>query len=402
MGMGGCCNKRVIQTKPNEKPLVFKVNKTLKRRKSSIFKDNITKFSDYKEKYRYLSDIGEGSFGEVRLFCDKSHPNLYFAIKTLQKDLLQSNNILCLIEEVKILRSVDHPNIVKYFETYEEDCYMHIVTEYIPGLNMSVLLNSKKRFFSEDEILCLTFYILKALNFLHRMNITHRDLKPENLLLSDENDVSSVKLIDFGLSALEKKKEKYRVGSPYYMAPEMVYGNYSPASDMWSLGVILFLMTTGSQPFDGRDSKEIYKNIRKGNYEKDALIRRKLDKDLIDFIEKLLVVNESQRLKSDEAFEHKWIIKYSSRVDSGSTLHETIIDSLRCFSKNNILQKEILFYLAKICNEKELVSLRKAFEALDYEYTGVIEYKQIEKLFSDQKIKASKVKNNFLYNNFFY
>jgi calcium-dependent protein kinase len=397
MGMGGCCNKRAIETKFNEKPIVIEVNKKFKRRKSSIFKENFTKFSDYKEKYKYISDLGEGSFGEVRLFCDKIHPNLLFAIKTLKKDLLQTNNILCLIDEVKILRSVDHPNIVKYFETYEEECNMHIVTEYIPGYNMNDLIKYKNRVFNQNEIQCFTVYILKALSFLHRMNITHRDLKPENILLSDESDLSSVKLIDFGLSALEKKKEKYRVGSPYYMAPEMVYGNYSPASDMWSLGVILFLLTTGSQPFEGKNSKEIYKNIRKGNYDTDALIRRKLNNELIDFIEKLLIVNESERLKSDEAFEHIWILKYTSKIEvqSASTLNETIIDSLRCFSKNNILQKEILFYLAKICNEKELVSLRKAFEALDYDNKGVIEYKQIEKLFSDQKIKASKVKNNY-------
>ena len=347
MGMGnGCCNKKSVLIKPNEKPK-SKLNKPLKRRRSSIFKENITKFSNYKEKYKYISDLGEGSFGYVRLFCDKNYPELKFAIKTLQKDLLQTNIILCLIDEVKILRSVDHPNIVKYFETYEEDCRIHIVTEYIPGLNLNELINYKQKTFKEEELLVLTFYILKALSFLHRMNITHRDLKPENILLSNESDISSVKLIDFGLSTLEeKKKEKYRVGSPYYMAPEMVYGNYSPASDMWSLGVILYLLTTNIQPFKGKDSKEIYKNIRKGKYDKEALVKRDLNPDLINFIGKLLLVDESERLKSDAAFEDPWIIKYSAKNDMNmaSTINESILGSLRCFSKKNILQKISIFY----------------------------------------------------------
>lgn len=396
--MGNCCNRRDLLTKPNEKPdnKIIKINKKFVRRRSSIFKEHITKFTNYKDKYKYLSDLGEGSFGEVRLFCDKNYPNLKFAIKTLQKDLLQTNNILCLIEEVKILRSVDHPNIVKYFETYEEDTKIHIVTEYIPGLNINEIIHYKKKVFSEDEILGLTFYILKALSFLHRMNITHRDLKPENILLSNDSDYSSVKLIDFGLSTLEyQRKEKYRVGSPFYMSPEMVYGNYSPASDMWSLGVILYLLSTGNQPFEGKDSKEIYRNIRKGIYDKEILKKKNLNKDFINFLGKLLLIDEGSRLKSDEAFDDPWIMKYKcsskNECNNVSTINETILGSLRCFSKNNILQKEILFYLAKISTEEDLVSLKKAFETLDYDNTGVLEFYQIEKIFSEQKIKASKV-----------
>lgn len=396
--MGNSCCSRRDMTKPNEKPLI-KVNKKLIRRRSSIFDHHITKFSNYKEKYEYLEDLGVGSFGIVKLFCDKNFPNLKYAIKTLEKDLLQLNNLLCLIQEVKILRSVDHPNIIKYFETYEEDCKIHIVTEYIPGLNIGEMINLKKKVFDEEEILIITFYILKALSFLHRMDITHRDLKPENILLSNENDLSSVKLIDFGLSTLEHKKGKYRVGSPFYMAPEMVNGNNSPASDMWSLGVNLYYLSTGSHPFEGRDTNEIFKNIKRGEYDKQPLIDKNINKDLINFIDKLLIVDEFERLKSDEAFEDPWIMKYACKGDLNniSTIDDSIISSLKCFSKNNILQKEILFFLAKISNEEDLISLKKAFEALDYDYKGVLEYYQIEKLFSEQnKIKATKVNCIFI------
>jgi calcium-dependent protein kinase len=398
-----CCDRKAIITKQNQPNQVYaiKLKNPIYRRRSSIFKEHITKSTNYKDKYEFISEIGEGSYGIVGLYCDKTYPDLKYAIKTLKKDLLEANKIICLIDEVKILRSIDHPNIVKYFETYEEDTKIHIVTEYIPGENMDQLIKLKNKILKEDEILGFTFYILKALSFLHRMNIIHRDIKPANILLSNESDISSLKLIDFGLSNLEKKKEKYRVGSPYFMAPEMIYGNYSSLSDMWSLGVVLYFFVTNKLPFKGREIKDIYKNIKSGKYDKEILLEGNLDTDLIKFIEKLLIVDESKRLNSDEAFEDPWIMKYLAKIElnTGSTLsiNEKIIGSLRSFPKNNILQKEILFYLAKISNEEELVSLRKAFEKLDYDNKGVLEYNHINKLFIDQKIKITEVIKIYLY-----
>ena len=383
--MGTCCGKKDVIVSKTYKPL-------LKRRRSSIFRENITKLTDYKKKYEYISLLGNGGFGKVRLFRDKNFKNLKYAIKTIKKDYLNSHLIQCIIDEIKILRSLDHPNIVKYFETYEDENLIHIVMEYIPGQNLLDLLTSrKKKNFTEHQICLMITSILKAILFLHRANIIHRDLKPENILFSNIDDFSSLKLIDFGLSVLETKKEKYRVGSPYFMAPEMINGNYSPASDMWGIGVILYLILTGKQPFEGKIQTDVYKKISKGIYDKRLLKENKWSTEIKDFVEKLLVFEESGRLTTEGAFEHPWISKYSSQ-SSTAFINESIIDSLRNFSKNNILQKEIFFYLAKISNEKEIIELKKAFVELDQENTGVIEYKQLEGIMSKTKIKATQVR----------
>lgn len=449
--MGNCCGKKEVMVLKNDKL-------TIRRHRNSIFNEKITKFSDYKLKYEYLSLIGSGGFGKVRLFRDRNCETLKYAIKTLKKDFLNSHSIQCIIDEVKILRSVDHPNIVKYFETYEDEHFIHIVMEYIPGNNLfefilrdgennkiyanninkenennnfvnkdkhrekdknnkenedkhpinfikenefkanyhnsittTTFTSRKKRLFTENEICQLVISILKAILFLHRANIIHRDLKPENILFSNPDDFSSVKLIDFGLSVFELRVEKYRVGSPYYMAPEMIDGSYSKASDMWSIGVILYLILTGKQPFQGLDQTEVYRKIKKGVYDKKLLKDNKWSSEIGDFVEKLLLVSETERMKSEEVFEHPWISKFSTQNFNTAIINESIIESLRSFSKNNILQKEILFYLARISNEKEILELKKAFDEIDENNTGVIEYTQLENTIKKLKIKAGQV-----------
>lgn len=449
--MGNCCGKREVMVVKNERVI-------LQRQGASIFREKITKFSDYKKKYEYLSLIGSGGFGKVRLFRDRNCKTLKYAIKTIKKNLLNSHSIQCIIDEVKILRSVDHPHIVKYFETYEEEHYIHIVMEYIPGENLFDLIlrnregykqyntinnlcnkdkdkekdkenyketddkeenilnkepefkptnhssstnlymiSKKKLVFTEHEICQIIISILKAILFLHRANIIHRDLKPENILFSNHEDLTSVKLIDFGLSVLERRVEKYRVGSPYYMAPEMIDGNYSKTSDMWSIGVILYLLLTGKHPFDGCDQTQVYKKIQRGLYDKKLLKENKWSPEIRDFVQKLLIVNESERMNSDEAFEHKWILKFATQNTPTAIINETIIESLKTFSKNNILQKEIFFYLAKISNEKELLELKKAFDELDENNTGVIEFFQLENLMKKLNIKATQVRPFYIF-----
>ncbi len=388
--MGSCCSRNEvinIKTKNQILPL---------RRRSSIFSENITKIGDYKKKYDYIRLIGVGSFGKVRLFQDRNFRTLKYAIKTIKKNFLNVHKLQCIIDEINILRSVDHPNIVKYFETYEEDQYIHIVMEYIPGQNLLDLLTSKKyrKNFTDYEICNLVTSILKAISFLHSRNIIHRDLKPENILICDPEDLTSVKIIDFGLSVFGRKDERYCVGSPYYMAPEMIEGNYSKSSDMWSLGVIIYLVLTGKQPFYGEDRSEVYKNIKSGEYNKKLLSESKISKEICDFVYKLLVLTQSRRMKSEKAFEHPFLNKYNPNGTS-TLIDETIIDSLRTFGKNNIIQKEIMFYLAKISNYKELLYLKKAFEKLDKGNTGIITFDKIENIFKGLNINATKVKIKF-------
>jgi calcium-dependent protein kinase len=339
--------------------------------------------------------LGNGGFGKVRLYRDKLSKELKFAIKTLKKDFLNPHSLKSLEEEVSILRTLDHPNIVKYFETYEDDFYIHIVMEYIPGDNLfKVITNRKYNQFSEkdaSEILCFLF---KAILFLHKNRIVHRDIKPENILFSMPGKYESLRVIDFGLSVTTTKgKDKYRVGSPYYMAPEMLEGSYTFETDVWSIGVILYVMMTGVQPFLGRNQDEVFARITRGVYDVKLLDKQKCSEEVKDLIKKLLVLDPKHRLSLESALEHPWLIQNRDcDKDLKSTFDDGILDSIRSFANNNPLQKEILFYLAKISNESEIIKLKQAFLQIDTDNTGTIEFEEVVEVFNKLGIKPEKVR----------
>lgn len=383
--MGSCCNNR-------SEPITLDSRRTSFSggRRGSIFLEKFSKQEDYKKKYEYISMLGNGGFGKVRLYRDKSNKDLKFAIKTLKKDILNSYSIQALEEEVKILRTVDHPNIVKYFETYEDKYYIHIVMEYIPGDNLfKVITNRAYNKFCEKDASEILSCLFKAVLFLHKSDMVHRDIKPENILFSVPGNYQSLKLIDFGLScSAPNGKEKFRVGSPYYMAPEMINGSFSYETDLWSIGVILYVMMTGTQPFKGKTPEEVFAKISKGVYDVKILERQKCSEEAKDLIKKLLVLDSKRRLSIEAALEHPWITMH--RNDS-QVFDEGIIESLRNFASTNLLQKEILFYLAKISNETEVVRLKQAFLQIDTDNTGTIEREEMLEVFKKLGLEPDKV-----------
>jgi calcium-dependent protein kinase len=380
--MGTCCSKRnTINVKENIKS----------KQTSKNILEKYSKKSDYKKKYEFISILGNGSFGKVRLYRDRNCPDLKYAIKTVKKDFLDKHNLSSLIQEVKTLSNLDHPNIVKYFETYEDDIYLHIVMEYIPGDNLYKMIISKKQF-SEKDMAEIMECLLKAVLFLHHNNVVHRDIKPENILFSISDNYSSLKLIDFGLSASLAESENYRVGSPYYMAPEMLEGGYDFGTDAWSIGVILYVMVTGKYPFYGKSQFEVFEKIKKGVYDLNLLETVGACEDVKDLITKLLIYEPEKRLQINEAIKHTWILKNLSEKNDERTIDDKIIYSITNFAKNNILQKEILFYLAKISTEDEIVKFKKAFMELDKDKSGTIERNEIRNIFEKFGKKIDNVR----------
>ena len=368
-------------------------------RNSSILFEKFSKQTDYKKKYEYIQMLGSGSFGKVRLYVDRQCKTLRYAIKTLKKDFLNKHMIDSIEREVDILRSLDHPNIVKYFETYEDDHFIHIVMEYIPGDNLFKVITNKKYFkFTEKEICQIMTCLLKAVLFLHHNNIVHRDIKPENILFSVPRDFNALKLIDFGLSIQKNaKNDNRRVGTPYYMSPEMIHGNFVYESDMWSIGVILFVMVTGKQPFRARDKEGVFEKILNAKYDKKSLEKSKCSNELKDLIKKTLVKDYKKRISVESALSHKWFSLFENNVNNFQIIDQDILDSLQNFQYINILQKETFYYLAKLSNDKEILKLKKAFEIIDKDNSGEIEYEEIPKIFEDLGIQASEqeLKNIF-------
>ena len=271
--------------------------------------------------------------------------------------------------------------------------------EYIPGDNLFKMITNKTYVsFTERDINEIMVCLLKSVLFLHHNGIVHRDIKPDNILFSVPGKYSSLKLIDFGLSIPRNaRKEKYRVGTPYYMAPEMIFGKYCYESDMWSIGVILYVLVTGHQPFRGVDQEEVFEHITQGKYDTKMLIRQHCSKQLKDLIKKILVTDPKKRISVESALKHEWFSLFDNYNDNNAIISKDIILAIKNFQNQNLLQKEVLYYLAKISTDTEVQKLKQAFSIIDKDNSGEIEYEEIPKIFSDLKIKASEdeLKNIF-------
>lgn len=155
--------------------------------------------------------------------------------------------------EIEILSTIDHPNIIKLYDVYEDNKYIHLVFEYCSGGDLFDEIASRGHY-SENEAAGLIWKMLLSINHLHSVGICHRDIKPENFLFDSKLSTKELKLIDFGLSSkFGEKNQHFKsvVGTPYYIAPEVIRGNYTKSCDIWSVGVILYLLLSGTLPFPG-------------------------------------------------------------------------------------------------------------------------------------------------------
>ena len=348
-----------------------------------------SKNKDIRKNYEFISMLGNGSFGKVRLYRDKNYKELLFAIKTLKKEGITSYHFSLLKQEVDILSNMDHPNIVKYFGIFEDDYFIHIVMEYLKGQDLSKIISLKNYTdFNENQMGQIIHQLLKALSFIHSKNIIHRDIKPENILFSDKRNIFSLKLIDFGLATFQEQ-EKKTAGTPMYMSPEMVDGKGTYVSDIWSVGVVVYQMVTGKLPFDGGENDEnqiLYEHIKNDEYNKEKLNNVECSDDVKDFIDKALQKDIKKRMTVQEALNHPWIKKFNVNSLDPSLLNENTIQLLLNFSKKPALQKEIYYFLAKISNENDIAIYKSIFNFFDMNNKGGLSKNDLKEGLEKNKI----------------
>lgn len=211
-----------------------------------------------------------------------------------------------LLKEIKILKRIDHPNIIKLYEAIDTAKYVYLATEFVPGPSLLQYLKSRPdRMMTESEAKNLWTQLIKAVSYLHSKNITHRDIKLENILLSE--DCKTIKLIDFGFSTcwLPSKKLSIYCGTPSYMAPQIVQKReyHGPPTDIWACGVLLFTMLCGKFPFRGSSDRELYRKIMKGLYN----IPDHVSYEVRLLLTKILEVDPNKRLTADELLAEDWI-----------------------------------------------------------------------------------------------
>ena len=261
--------------------------------------------------YEELKILGEGAYGKVFKVRHKISKVLR-AMKIIDKNKMSSGGKKSLINEINIVKSLDHPNIMKVYEYFNKDNNLYIISELLSGGELLEKIN-ENGFLSEDVSAYIMKQIFSAVDFCHEKGILHRDLKPENILIESEAEAKkeffTIKIIDFGTSGKIQDEEdelfNVEVGTPLYVAPEILENEkYDEKCDMWSCGVIMFMMLSGKAPFNGDNDEEIYQSVRKGKYDFDNEKWDEISNEAKDLIKNLLIHDFNKRFSSKEALNH--------------------------------------------------------------------------------------------------
>ena len=354
---------------------------------NKLFITDISEFLPSK-KYKILDKLGSGSFGKVYLAQNKytKEKVAMKEIKKSNKDLLSDGEIK---DEIEILKSLDHPDIVRIIESYNtKDSYV-LVTEYCEG---GELYDQVRNQLSETQIAVIFKQLLSGLAYLHSHNIVHRDLKLENILIQEiekskttGEDLFNIKIIDFGTARIfdNKKKPQSIVGSSYYIAPEVLNQKYGKECDLWSVGVILYMFVVGHAPFDGCDDEEITANIQKGIYKKDDKRWKKASKEVKDLIQKLLIYSPKKRLTALQALKHPWFKITDSNILYDNVPKNDIIECIKNLLTYNIrskLEELVLAYIIhNIPRPKQSKSAIKLFKLVNEVGDGKLLKRELKK-----------------------
>ena len=343
--------------------------------KSNFIGAHIEKIEKY---YQFIKEIGHGTYGHVYRVQSISTGNVY-ACKKFDKKYIKNKKRLK--NEIDLLRATDHPNIIKLFETFEDKNHLYLIMEECSGGELFARLakNAKNnKMYTEKDAAKIMKQILEAVNYLHYHNVCHRDLKPENILLSSMEENSQLKLIDFGLSKVLKSVDdiiKGKVGTLYYMAPEVIMGDYNEKCDVWSCGVILYIMLSGNPPFYDNDQEKLKEKICNIEYNFNFPIFSKISDDAKDLLKQIFVNCENRPTISD-ILNSTWV-----RGNAPNASSENLnIDwgHIQKYSKLNLVQKSVIYYRAFHMSTDEAQEYIKIFKLIDENSDGVLTLEEIK------------------------
>jgi len=298
--------------------------------------------SDISTYYTFGKMLGKGSFAKVHLAQQKPN-NKMVAIKTIEKEKILGDprSVQSLYREITIMRVLNHPNVMKLYEVYENDTYIHLVLEYLKGGELFQRLKSKGRYSEEVAALVLKS-LLEAIKYCHSLNIIHRDLKPENLIFeynsinmfSDSYTNTTMKIADFGLATMYNPdmEETLKCGSLGYVAPEILLDKgYGPKVDVFSAGVIFCIMLTGVSPFYDKTHEGTLERNKKGVIDFNEICWNLVSKEAKSLAARMVVKDPYKRCTAEEALKDPWFsIEHNDLIELTNTQ-----DSMRKYSNEN-------------------------------------------------------------------
>lgn len=356
--------------------------------------ETTTAYEDIKSVYLFDKKIlGSGHFGEVRKAKLALDPRRTYAVKTINKKKLGSEFHL-LKRELEILKVIDHPHVAKFYECYQDEESLHFVLEYCSGETLMAKLVAKK-LFTEEEVKKIMFEVLQVVNHLHDRSICHRDIKPENLIYASKKENSELKMIDFGLSRPYQNGHELCtiVGTPFYVAPEVIDGSYDLKCDYWSLGVMMYMLLCGKPPFIAKNHKKIFYLIKKGKFTFDEEIWTTISLDAKDIIKGFLTINPAKRLTARDALDLPWLHNNYIEFTMGGKSHITaeLFDRLRRFRSITLFEKEVIKLMVKLFDDiDEIKRLRLVFFSVDYLNNGTLSDKELIAFFKENGMELKK------------
>ena len=383
--------------------------------------------------YEELQDIGFGTFGKVKKVRLKSNPEIIRAMKIIAKDrLIKGFDDEKLSNEILILKNLDHPNIMKLYEFFDDDKYYYMITEYFDQEDLYEKMN-KLYCMNQIVVKFLMGQILNAVAYLHSKGVFHGDIKLENIMLYSttkyskqrftlinrrlsknidlQNEINEsfkhkkisktssyivdemlnyeIKLIDFGCSKIFSRKGERKsgiIGTSIYCSPEVIDDLYDEKCDEWSCGVLMYIMLCGEPPFEGDTEEEIFKKIKKCDYNFDNEQFRYVSKNCIDLIKKLLEPKINRRIKAIDALRHPFFTE-TFNPDTALTqnkdlsLIEKISDIKRPYSK---FHEAVTSYMCiNYISKDEEKKLRAMFRYIDYDRKNYLTKEKIEKILKE-------------------
>ncbi|URE28691.1 calcium-dependent protein kinase [Musa troglodytarum] len=336
--------------------------------------------------YTIGKELGRGQFGVTHL-CTHKTTGEQFACKTIAKRKLTSKeDVEDVTREVEIMYHLaGQANVVELKGAYEDKHSVHLVMELCAGGELFDRIVAQGHF-TERAAASLLRTIVQIVHTCHSMGVMHRDLKPENFLLLNKEEDSPLKATDFGLSVFFKQGEVFRdiVGSAYYIAPEVLKRKYGPEADIWSIGVMLYILLCGVPPFWAG----IFNAILQGEIDFVSDPWPNISSGAKDLVKKMLNSDPNQRLTAFDVLNHPWIKEDGEAPDT--PLDNTVLNRLKQFQAMNQFKKAALKVIAGCLSEEEIKGLKEMFKDMDSDNSGTITLEELEQGLAKQGTKLSE------------
>ena len=339
------------------------------------------------DKYDIIKEIGSGGFSRCLLVKNKLTKQSYACKELAKKSLSDYDGLM---REVNLMIKLDHPNIIKLYEYYETEKHIYLIMELCTGGELfdRIVQNTENGIqFTEKQAASLFRQMMSAINYCHKNGIVHRDLKPENLLYLNKNENSPIKVIDFGMSKrfTHEKFMNEKVGTAYYISPEILQGKYDEKCDIWSAGVILYIIICGYPCFNGEDDDEIFAAIQKGKIQFPSPEWDDISEDAKNLIKKMCCPPE-KRLTAEQVLQEVWV-KDNAPNSSKTVAIPLKKDGFIAYANSNKLRKAVLTYIASRLSEDEIKKIKEMFQRIDVDNDGKLSLEEMKKVFSKGDIK---------------